>query len=206
MLTPTVQGHLRNLARAVLLRRYPILLQVSRGLGRGRLPAWLAATGGASACPRVCSVAQTALQSSTRALLASRVPFNAGSDQQRQDEPGVLPGRPNGAHLCAHQQPRADRPAGGCLGGWAPACPTLGASRASTRRLARWPLSTHACCLPAPPCPCPERAGVETFSAVGALPCLPMAPLGSATSPHPPSCHPQSGRPCTPHRSTWGRM
>lgn len=28
VLTPTVQGHLRNLARAVLLRRYPILLQV----------------------------------------------------------------------------------------------------------------------------------------------------------------------------------
>ena len=27
--TPTVQGHLRNLARAVLLRRYPILLQAS---------------------------------------------------------------------------------------------------------------------------------------------------------------------------------
>lgn len=27
MQTPTVQGHLRNLARAVLLRRYPILLQ-----------------------------------------------------------------------------------------------------------------------------------------------------------------------------------
>lgn len=26
--TPTVMGHLRNLARAVLLRRYPILLQV----------------------------------------------------------------------------------------------------------------------------------------------------------------------------------
>jgi hypothetical protein len=29
VLTPTVQGHLRNLARAVLLRRYPILLQAS---------------------------------------------------------------------------------------------------------------------------------------------------------------------------------
>lgn len=28
VLTPAVQGHLRNLARAVLLRRYPILLQV----------------------------------------------------------------------------------------------------------------------------------------------------------------------------------
>lgn len=37
VLTPTVQGHLRNLARAVLLRRYPILLQ-ARDAGAGRLP------------------------------------------------------------------------------------------------------------------------------------------------------------------------
>lgn len=33
VLTPAVQGHLRNLARAVLLRRYPILLQV-RGMSK----------------------------------------------------------------------------------------------------------------------------------------------------------------------------
>lgn len=46
----------------------------------------------------------------------------AGPNQQRQDEPGVLPGSPDGAHLCAHQQPRADRPAGGCPGSY-PAVP-----------------------------------------------------------------------------------
>jgi midasin len=35
VVTPTVAGHLRNLARAVLLRRYPILLQARPG---GSLP------------------------------------------------------------------------------------------------------------------------------------------------------------------------
>ena len=37
----------------------------------------------------------------------------AGPHQQREDEPGGAPGGRDGAPLRAHQQPRADRPAGG---------------------------------------------------------------------------------------------
>lgn len=49
VLTPTVTQHLRNLARAVLLRRYPILLQASgAGRGAGRLWAGCLARGGSS--------------------------------------------------------------------------------------------------------------------------------------------------------------
>lgn len=44
VLTPTVQGHLRNLARAVLLRRYPILLQ-ARTAGGTAPPSMLASIG-----------------------------------------------------------------------------------------------------------------------------------------------------------------
>lgn len=43
VLTPTVQGHLRNLARAVLLRRYPILLQACAEGAGGCWCSWAAA-------------------------------------------------------------------------------------------------------------------------------------------------------------------
>ncbi|KAL4440107.1 hypothetical protein ABPG75_003108 [Micractinium tetrahymenae] len=46
VLTPTVQGHLRNLARAVLLRCYPILLQGPTSSGKTSLVSYLAAQTG----------------------------------------------------------------------------------------------------------------------------------------------------------------
>ena len=49
VLTPAVKGHLRNLARAVLLRRYPILLQVglwAGGRARGRVEESMPCAGG----------------------------------------------------------------------------------------------------------------------------------------------------------------
>ena len=42
MLTPSVTGHLRHLARAVLLRRHPILLQGPTSSGKTSLVAYLA--------------------------------------------------------------------------------------------------------------------------------------------------------------------
>ena len=44
--TPSVQRHLRNLARAVLLRRHPILLQGPTSTGKTSLVAYLAAQTG----------------------------------------------------------------------------------------------------------------------------------------------------------------
>ena len=46
MKTPSVERHLRNLARAVLLRRHPILLQGPTSSGKTSLVAYLAAQTG----------------------------------------------------------------------------------------------------------------------------------------------------------------
>lgn len=46
VITPSVLDHLRNLARAVLLRRYPILLQGPTSSGKTSLVAYLAAQTG----------------------------------------------------------------------------------------------------------------------------------------------------------------
>ncbi len=65
MKTPSVERHLRNLARAVLLRRHPILLQGPTSSGKTSLVAYLAAQTGHHFV-RINNHQQTDLQASSQ--------------------------------------------------------------------------------------------------------------------------------------------
>jgi len=111
VLTPSVRTHLANLARAALVRRHPILLQVRR-FGRAALHVV-----SLHACMRVAVICMGPARKSQ--LTAEPQPNQnllktaPGPHLQRQDQPGVLPGCPDGPPVCAHQQPPTHRPAGG---------------------------------------------------------------------------------------------